>query len=94
MGGRSSSGKPHSAYGNDAFLLHDAVTSGLQRIKAKVPVPQFLRHHGQDKPHYESLLVVITRNKRLHVGFVVLILSMFRLFVFLYSSIIYIMLYV
>ena len=28
------------------------------RVKAKVPLPQFLLHHDWDNPHYESLLVV------------------------------------
>ena len=42
-----------SAYGNNPFLF-----LSLFRVKAKVPFPQFLLHHGRDNPHYESLLVV------------------------------------
>ena len=39
--------------GNIPFLLHVAVQSGLQEVKAKVPFPQFLPHHGRGNPHYE-----------------------------------------
>ena len=38
---------------NNPFLLH-AVQSGLQGVKAKVPLPQFLHNHGGETPHYES----------------------------------------
>ena len=38
--------------GNNPFLLHVAVQSG-QGVKAKVPFPQLLLHHGRDNPHYE-----------------------------------------
>ncbi|CAL8311624.1 unnamed protein product [Boreogadus saida] len=27
-----------------------------ERVKAKVPFPQFLLHHGRDNPHYETLM--------------------------------------
>ena len=40
------------------FLLHVTVQSGLQRVKANVPFPQFFSTTGRDNPHYESLLVV------------------------------------
>ena len=43
-------------HGNNPFLLHIAFQSWLQRIKAKIPFPQFLLHHGRDNPHYKSLL--------------------------------------
>ena len=35
-----------SAYGNNPFLLHVAVQSELQGVKAKAPFPQFLLHLG------------------------------------------------
>ena len=46
--------------GNNPVLLHVAVQSGLQGVKAKVNFPRFLLHHGRDNPHHESLLVVET----------------------------------
>ena len=39
--------------GNNPFLLH-VVVHVLQGVKAKVPFPQFILHHGWDNPHYES----------------------------------------
>ena len=48
------------AFGNKPFLLHVAFQSGLQRVKAKVPFPQFLLHHGRDNPHHESLGLLVS----------------------------------
>ena len=45
------------AYGNNPFLLYVAFQYGLQRVKAKVPLPQFLLYYGRDNPHYKYLLV-------------------------------------
>ena len=38
-------------------LCHGSIFKDF-RVKAKVPFPQFLLHHGRDNPHYKSLLVV------------------------------------
>ena len=51
---------PCSVLADNSFLLHVAVQSGLQGVKAKVPFPQFLLLHGRDNPHTTMSLVVET----------------------------------
>ena len=39
--------------GTNPFLLHVALKSGLQGVKAKVPFPKFLLNLGRDNPNYK-----------------------------------------
>ena len=43
-------GQWETIQGNNSFLFHVVVQSGLQGVKAKVPFPQFLLLHGRDNP--------------------------------------------
>ena len=48
--GTSAMGRGETIPGNNSFLFHVVVQSGLQGVKAKIPFPQFLLNHGRDNP--------------------------------------------